>query len=92
MIRSTIFIMHSSQDDKNYETHRISRYANDPTENAFGDKVILWTKRRTSRRTPWLEFVGIWQASLGLPGDPVSLHGLGLGADGDRALKILSTR
>jgi hypothetical protein len=31
MIRSTIFIMHSSRDDKNYETHRISRYANGPT-------------------------------------------------------------
>jgi hypothetical protein len=36
-----------------------------------GFGVILWTKRRTSRRTPWLGFAGIWQASLGLPGDPV---------------------
>jgi hypothetical protein len=31
MIRSTIFVINSSRDDKNFETHRISRYANDPT-------------------------------------------------------------
>jgi hypothetical protein len=55
-------------------------------------QFILVNGRSPRQQSFCTEFVRIWQASLGLPGDPVLLHGLGLGADGDRALKILSTR